>query len=152
MKKLWKSLLSVCIVTAFSSIPFGASAEESLVKVSSVDEISAAMSKAQPDDTIVMRNGVWKDAAIVMEGAGKQNKPITLRAETPGQVVLSGASTLNIGGSYLVVDGLVFKDGGDIDDSGVIEFRVGDLEATHSRLTNVQMIDYNPPSNEKNTK
>jgi poly(beta-D-mannuronate) lyase len=152
VKKLWKSLLSACIVTAFYSIPFGASAEESLVKVSSVDEISAAMSKAQPGDTIVMRNGVWKDAAIVMEGAGKQNKPITLRAETPGQVVLSGASTLNIGGSYLVVDGLVFKDGGDIDDSGVIEFRVGDLEATHSRLTNVQMIDYNPPSNEKNTK
>lgn len=153
MKMLRKSLLTLSIVTAFSAIPFGASAEESaVVKVSSVGEISAAMTKAQPGDTIVMRNGVWKDAAIIMEGEGKQNKPITLRAETPGQVVLTGASTLNIGGSYLVVDGLVFKDGGDIDDSGVIEFRVGDHEATHSRLTNVQMLDYNPLSNVKNTK
>ncbi|WP_171652773.1 chondroitinase-B domain-containing protein [Paenibacillus foliorum] len=152
MKKWNRALLPLCIVIAFSTAPTGASAETPGVKVSTVDEIAAAMKKAQPGDTIVMKNGVWKDAAVVVEGEGKENKPITLRAETPGQVFLTGSSTLNIGGSYLTVDGLVFKDGGDIDDSGVIEFKVGDVEASHSRLTNIQMIDYNPASNETNTK
>ncbi|MCR8634394.1 chondroitinase-B domain-containing protein [Paenibacillus radicis (ex Xue et al. 2023)] len=152
MKKWNRALLPLCIVIAFSTAPTGASAETAEVKVSTVDEIAAAMKKAQPGDTIVMKNGVWKDAAVVVTGEGKENKPITLRAETPGQVWLTGSSTLNIGGSYLTVDGLVFKNGGDIDDSGVIEFKVGDIEASHSRLTNIQMIDYNPSSNETNTK
>ncbi len=123
--------------------------------VSSVSEISVTLSYAQPGDTLIMRNGPWQDADIVFRGAGTEASPITLRAQTPGRVLLSGNSRLRISGSYLVVDGLQFTNGyrtsGD-----VIAFRYtsGSISeaANNCRLVNCAMVDYSPPDATNDTK
>lgn len=115
--------------------------------VSSPEEIEAAMNFVQPGDTLTMRNGHWTDVKIDFDGDGEENKPILLRAQTPGQVIIDGRSSLRIGGSYLVVDGLLFTNGYPSKSSHVIQFRTSDSrKAKHCRLTNTAIINYNPPS------
>ena len=112
--------------------------------VANQEELNAAIKAAQPGDAIVMKDGTWTDATIKFYGAGEETKPITLRAQSPGKVILSGQSRLNIGGSWLVVDGLTFKDGF-VATGSVIAFRDGDDKgASDCRLTNCAIIDYNP--------
>ncbi len=66
--------------------------------VTTPEELQAAIQAAQPGDTIVMADGTWRDVAIVFEANGAPGDTITLRAETPGRVVLTGSSRLRIGG------------------------------------------------------
>lgn len=107
--------------------------------------LEAAIRQAQPGDTIVMADGAWKDAEILFRAKGTSGAPITLRAQTPGKVVLSGASSLRFVGEHLVVDGLLFKDGA-VPKGHVVAFRGdSDEEASDCRLTNTAIIDYNPP-------
>jgi len=91
--------------------------------VNDAAEITRAMSRARPGDTLIMRDGAWVDQALVFQGQGTREKPITLRAATPGAVVLEGRSHLQIAGRHLVVDGLWFKGAQPAVD--VIQFRVG---------------------------
>ncbi|MCX6908693.1 MAG: polysaccharide lyase 6 family protein [Verrucomicrobia bacterium] len=108
-------------------------------------QLAAAVRRAWPGDSIVMADGVWKDAEIVFTAKGSAQKPVTLRARTPGKVVLTGQSRLHMGGSHLVVDGLWFKDGF-VKSGSVIEFRGNPKTlASQCRLTNCAITDYNPP-------
>ena len=101
--------------------------------VSSQDAYHAAIKKIQPGDSIVLANGTWQDFEILFAGKGTAKKPITLRAQTPGKVIISGESNLRLAGEYLVVRDLVFKDGY-TPTSSVIAFRKGKGEyANHSR-------------------
>ncbi|CAN5529289.1 polysaccharide lyase 6 family protein [soil metagenome] len=107
--------------------------------------LEAAISTAAPGDTIIMSDGTWADAKIIFRAQGTAEAPITLRAQTPGQVILSGQSQLSIAGSHLIVDGLLFKDGS-FASSAAISFRgKTDEFATDCRVTNTAIIDYNPP-------
>src|SRR3954471_24317119 len=80
------------------------------INVSSAADIAAALEKAKTGDTLVMAVGTWSDQAIVFKASGAEQNPITLRAQSPGKVVLSGKSSLKIDGEHLVVSGLFFKD------------------------------------------
>ena len=113
--------------------------------VSSASDISSAMNSAQPGDTLIMTDGVWNNQNIDFAGAGNASNPITLRAETPGEVQLTGTSRLSISGRYLVVDGLNFEGGGSNSMSYLIQFRGSDGDADHCRLTNTQILNYNAP-------
>jgi poly(beta-D-mannuronate) lyase len=66
-------------------------------------EYEAAARSARPGDTIMLADGVWRDFEIVFAGNGDPKRPITLTAQTPGMVILSGKSNLRIAGSHLVV-------------------------------------------------
>ena len=70
--------------------------------VKTPEEIAAALKDARPGDEIVMRDGPWRDAEILFEAGGTPEQPITLRARTPGKVIISGRSRLRIAGSHLV--------------------------------------------------
>ena len=120
--------------------------------VSSASEISSAMNSVSPGDTLTMTNGIWINQHIVFSGNGTNDLPILLKAENPGQVILMGTSTLRIGGSHLVVDGLYFRNGYSAS-GGVIEFRTNSSNlAEHCRLTNTAIVDYNPQSINTNYK
>ncbi len=113
--------------------------------VSSADEIADAMETAQPGDTLIMTNGVWNNQEIDFVGMGTSSNPITLRAQTPGGVILTGVSQLRISGAHLVVDGLHFKDGTIENSDHVVQFRGPLGEATNSRFTNSVIESYSGP-------
>jgi poly(beta-D-mannuronate) lyase len=114
--------------------------------VSSAAQITTAMQSAQPGDVLTMLDGTWTNQRISFAGVGTAAAPITLRAQTPGQVLLNGNSKINISGNWLVVDGLKFEGGALGADDHIVEFRGSRGEAANSRLTNSAIVDYNPAS------
>ncbi len=100
-----------------------------------------------PGDEIVWQDGVYDAVRIDFAGAdGLPGKPITLRAETPGGVVLTGGSSLSIGASYAVVSGFHIKTTHTEDALWkVVSFRsIGGVEASHSRLTECVIEEAEP--------
>jgi len=112
------------------------------------DELLKAISEAKPGDEIVMANGVWKDVQIVMTTSGTADQPITLRAETPGKVLIEGQSNLQLGADHVTVSGLYFVNGHSPSQS-VIDFAVKDQVANHCTITNCVIKDYNKAQRNK---
>lgn len=81
------------------------------IKVTNPEELKMAIKNAIAGDEIILANGVWKDIQIQFYGKGTSEAPIVLRAETPGKVSIEGVSDLKIGGTFLEVRGLYFKNG-----------------------------------------
>ena len=79
---------------------------------------------------------------LTFKGTGTSLKPIVLIAEKAGLVILKGTSSLSIDGSWLVVDGLNFKNG----DLSISKLNIVNFTAAsrNCRLTNTSMVDYNP--------
>lgn len=121
------------------------SAEATGILVSSQAGYEEAVEGARPGDTIVLANGEWRDFEILFTGEGTTDAPITLTAETKGEVILTGQSNLRLAGRHLVVSGLVFREGHSPTNT-VIAFRrtKGDL-AYHSRVTEVVIDHFNNP-------
>lgn len=116
------------------------------ILVSTTDDIETAILDAKPGDNIILKNGSYKDIQIKLVGNGEANKPITLKAETYGKVIIEGESNLQIGGNYLIVDGLYFKNG--YTPTGqVIRFKINDtLVANHSKFTNCVIEEFTQPN------
>ena len=106
-------------------IAFQLVAQPNTIKVSNINELNKAIKNSNPGDQIVMANGIWKDVEIKFYGKGTKEKPITLIAEEAGKVNIEGVSNLKIGGSYLVVKNLYFKNGY-TPSKNVIQFKVDD--------------------------
>ncbi|MFM1769796.1 MAG: hypothetical protein RJA22_2325 [Verrucomicrobiota bacterium] len=115
-------------------------------------EVAVAGAQARPGDTLVMRDGEWRDADIVISAHGTPTQPITLRARTLGRVHLTGVSRLRIAGSWIVVDGLTFTNGY-VSSGDVIGFQETTFNAaSFSRITNCAIVNYNPPNGLLDTK
>ena len=113
--------------------------------VKNIKEFNKAVSNAKPGTVITLANGVWKDAELVFEGNGTKEEPITLTVEEKGKVTLEGASNLQLAGEYLIVEGLVFKNGF-TPTNAVISFRKNRQEiANNSRLTECVIDNFNNP-------
>ncbi len=79
--------------------------------VCTIAEFQSAINQAQAGDTVVLCNGTYPDSSLTIPTSG-----ITVRAETPGGVVLSGTSggaknKVAISGSNVVFSEFQFKDG-----------------------------------------
>lgn len=118
--------------------------------IDSKASLEKALATVEPGDEIVLKNGVYKDFEIIFSARGSEGKPIVLRAEEKGKVLLTGQSSLSLGGAHLVVSGLIFKDG--YSPSGaVISYRINKNEiANHSRVTEVVIEDYSKPDKFEN--
>lgn len=101
-----------------------------------------------PGDIVTWRNGTYEDQGINFNAMGTADARITLRAETPGGVILKGKSFIKFGGDYITADGFLFYNGDDYlreIGSSVVQFRAnnGNRHAHHCRLTNTAIIDMN---------
>jgi poly(beta-D-mannuronate) lyase len=116
-----------------------------------MEELQLAIDNVKAGDEIILKNGVWKDAQINFYGEGTAQQRITLRAETAGKVFLEGNSSLNLGGEFIDVHGLYFKNGFTTDDS-VIRFKINNEKiAYHSSVTDCVIEDFTQPDrNSKN--
>lgn len=59
-----------------------------------LNEIKKVISNATTDSEIIIKNGTYKDINITLEN--KRNINITIKAETPGKVIVTGGSTIVI--------------------------------------------------------
>jgi len=139
--------LSFILIALFSSCSDNTSNE---VFVKTVKELNDAISYATAGSQIVLANGTWTDIQIKLYGHGTKKAPITLKAETAGSVFIEGKSYLHLGGEYLVVDGLYFRNGY-APESGVIRYQIGkDSTAFHSRVTNTVIDGFTRPNRWEN--
>ncbi|QCW99906.1 alginate lyase [Aggregatimonas sangjinii] len=115
------------------------------IYVKDISALHNAIKNAKPGDEIVMANGDWNDVEIRFVGYGTEEQPITLKAETAGEVLIKGKSDLKLGGEYLIVNGLHFNTGYS-PSSAVIEFATSrDTVANHSRVTHCVLKGFNKP-------
>ena len=136
--------LKVVVISAFALLLSGQTFAKSWL-VKTPDAYEKALEKVKPGDNIVLANGTWRDFEIVFKGNGTKDKPLTLSAQTKGKVILSGQSNLRLAGEYLVVSGLVFKDGYTPTRS-VISYQLNKKEfANNSRVTEVVIDEYSNP-------
>ena len=128
------------------TVVFGASsanAESYFVK--SQPEYLEASRKLKAGDVVILANGEWRDFEISFSGEGQPDQPITLKSEEAGKVIITGRSNLRIGGSHMIVSGLVFR-GGYSPTGEVISFRRSKTDlATDSRVTETVIDHFNQP-------
>ncbi|MFC4262064.1 polysaccharide lyase 6 family protein [Ferruginibacter yonginensis] len=130
--------LIVFVLTGYQSV-----AKKIVVKNNT--ELSSANEIAQPGDEIILQNGTWTNVQIKLSCNGTALLPIYVKAQTQGKVIINGESALYVGGAYIVIDGLLFTDGYAAKNA-VINFRINnDKVATHCRVTNTVINDYNNP-------
>ncbi len=133
----------VAVVLLFATTLQVARGGERLVRDQAA--FAAALRDLTPGDTVVLADGEWRDFQILFTGTGTADRPITLTAQTPGKVVLTGRSNLRMAGQYLVVSNLVFRDGWS-PTGEVFSFRRSPEErADHSRATGIVIDRFNNP-------
>lgn len=121
------------------------SSKQNGILVTSVAEFDNAVKNASPGSTIVLANGVWQNAELLFEANGTADKPIILTVETKGNVFLEGSSRLNIAGEYLVIQGLIFRNGY-TPTNEVISFKKDSKTlANYTRLTECVIDNYSNP-------
>ena len=79
--------------------------------VANNNEVYNAVSKLQPNDTLVFKNGSYNDIQLVLTKSGSSKKPIVLIAETPGAVIFSGDVKVAMYGAYTELNGIYFTNG-----------------------------------------
>ena len=141
MKKL---ILFICLLLLLNSCNQKQDITSTLVN--NIQELNTAINEAKAGSEIVLKNGIWSDTKINFYGIGSKEKPITLKAETPGKVFLEDASFLHLGGKYLVVDGLYFRNGYSPEIS-ILRFRIGkDSTAFNCKIINSVIKNFTKPS------
>ncbi len=134
--RAFQSLLSLAFLASLTPALSAASAT-----VSDPEAARKAVRDAKPGDTILLSAGEWRDADLRLDGEGTQSAPITIRAESPGKTVFTGASRLRLGGSHLVVSGLHLHNlsGAKAD---WLEFRIDSKRrANHCRVTDCALTE-----------
>lgn len=142
VNKISRTLLSLGF---FACICASGRASAADILVNDPQGYETAVKNVQPGDNIILADGTWQNFEILLNAKGTAEQPITLRGQTPGKVFLTGQSNLRLAGAYLVVSGLVFKDG--FTPTGeVLAFRGnGEEVANHSRITQVVIDNFSNP-------
>jgi len=139
-----KSLLPIVILVFLASCHMSPVQDSIIVK--DIAGLKQAIGQASPGTDIVLANGVWEDIQVKFYGRGTEEKPITLRSETPGKVFIEGQSYLHVGGEYLLVSDLYFRNGY-TPSSGIIRYMIGeDSVANNCRVTNCVIEGFNQPN------
>lgn len=115
--------------------------------IDDIPSLSRALKTAKPGDTLVLANGTYRDVEISLTGKGLPGKPIVVKAESPGGVIISGKSVLRLAGTAIEVSGFYFTNGY-APKGAIIEFRSGGEVANHCRITNCAIDNYNPANRE----
>lgn len=128
-------IFSLLILTTFNSLSKN-------IEIKNQIELQKANANAKPGDVIILKNGEWKDVEISLTCNGTMKMPIIFKAQMAGKVIITGRSKLKFGGNFIIVDGLVFKNGFANED--VISFRINEnLISNNCRVTNTVIDDFN---------
>jgi len=112
------------------------------IQVTNKTELGNAINSAAPGDTIILKDQVWVGMVMELKFKGTSDQPIVLRSQTPGGASLESGSRLEIGGDYIVVEGLKFVRG--YSTSSAILFNSGGRNANYCRVTNCLIDNWSP--------
>lgn len=145
MKRKWKLFGYLALMmTSVSSIH----ASQYAFSPAQTDQLKQKLSSGSlsPGDEVVMKDGIYEVGDFDFFAHGNPGDSITLRAENPGKVVISGPVRMRIYGKYLKVDGLFFHNAW-ASGFSMIEFRKDKGEnASHCRMTNCVIDECNDPN------
>ncbi|MBC7902108.1 MAG: DUF4957 domain-containing protein, partial [Gemmatimonadaceae bacterium] len=137
MRKKILTLLPLLLV-------LGMFCEARKIKVSTQVALTSAAASARPGDTILLKNGEWKNAVIELRCQGTEKNPVVIKAETNGKVWFTGVSSIHLGGSFIVAEGFNFVNGY-AGKTAVMEFKAGKDLANNCRITQCTIDDFNNP-------
>ncbi len=112
--------------------------------VTDAEDFNMRAKHLQAGDSIVIPSGIWRDAVLLVKNAhGTAEAPITVTVEEKGKTFLEGGSCIRFSGEYVIVEGLVFRNGSA--EKTVIDFRTSSTQyANHSVVRECVVRDYNP--------
>ncbi|AUP77357.1 polysaccharide lyase 6 family protein [Flavivirga eckloniae] len=117
--------------------------------VSNNAELQNAISNAQAGTVIELADGTWVDVQISINVNATESQPCIIKAQNPGNVFFEGRSNVSIGGSYIIFEGVIFRNAsGLISSNGriepVIEFRdTSNNDCVNCHVRNVKIDSYN---------
>ena len=112
------------------------------ISVANPASLQPALESAAPGDVLILAKGNWPNTEIKVNRGGTETSPLEIRAESPGETLLTGSSFLQINAPHVVVDGLYFTQGSiDSEKAFVIHFK-----SNHGIVRNCAIVDYNPES------
>ncbi len=121
--------------------------------VNNLTELNNAIISASPGTTIILADGIWNNVFLDIDKNGTLSDPITITAQNPGAVLMTGNSRVYMEGTYLTVSGLVFQNpenlvvsGGNIEP--IIELK----ECDNCRVINNKIDTYNGTESQKTLK
>ncbi len=113
------------------------------VIVSSAEELKTALTKIEAGQTIMWKNGIYKDTKInfTTKNIGTEKSPIILKAQTAGKVFFTGNSQLVVDGKYLQAEGFYFEGQSTLEKGDVMAFA---NNSSDCRITNCAVKNYSP--------
>jgi poly(beta-D-mannuronate) lyase len=91
--------------------------------------------------TLCLADGNYTHLELNFGGAGTAENPITVAAENPGQVTVGGKVGVRMSGSYVVLQGFIFKDG-ESASSDFLQTRGNNAApCNHCRITEIAIIN-----------
>lgn len=104
-------------------------------------ELPARLRTAKPGDELVIAPGVYRDLAVSLGAQGQPDRPITIRPGSPGSVVFTGSSSVELKGVGVTLNGLCFE--------GCTAAPLLLRDTRSCRITNCSFIRCNPPDNSR---
>jgi poly(beta-D-mannuronate) lyase len=147
-----KYLISFCIFIILSIVSVYSQ------QVSTNYELNAAISNASAGTTIILANQTWTDVQININKTGTESNPITIKAQTPGNVFFEGRSNISLGGSYIIFEGVIFQNAFGLITNGdkiepIIEFRdTSNNDCVNCIVRNIKIDSYNGTSSQETLK
>lgn len=130
----------IALFTAMAAPLFSGAAEIAQPIVVDLTEVAKTLGSASSGDVIYVRPGEYNDVELKWRAPGV---PVTVASLEPGQVKISGKSSLRISGDSLTVKGLDFCNAHP-EKGNIVEFRVGKELANHCRITEFSFNACNP--------
>lgn len=112
--------------------------------VTTKTELQTAISNASAGSEIILATGTWNNVFIEINKNGTATQPITITAQNPGSVFMTGNSRVYMRGNYITVSGLVFQDPSNLVENGSTIEPVFELnQCDNCKVTNNKIDTYN---------
>ena len=142
--KSWSGIALAIAAGILCNLLNTAPAMAAVRSVCDANALQNAANLAGAGDVIQLCSGTWQDVHLATSARGTAGSPIVITAAEPGKAVLTGSTLIELGGEYLVIDGLVFTGTYTGSDPYVIHFKSGSAYCKSCRVTNTVFDSYNP--------
>jgi poly(beta-D-mannuronate) lyase len=121
--------------------------------VTNSTELNNAIAAAVPGTTITLADGIWNNVFIDIDKNGTSMEPITITAQNPEAVLMTGNSRVYMRGSFLTVSGLIFKNSANLVINGSSIEPIFELnQCDYCKVINNKIDSYNGTETQKTMK